>query len=100
MKKKIILVKKKQQQNLAFPGGTVDENSPANAEDMGSIPGPGRLHVTYSNYESPLPRACALQQEMPALWEAWAPQLERSLRSQGEEACEQHRKPAATKTLF
>ena len=27
-----------------FPGGTVDENLPANAEDTGSIPGPGRFH--------------------------------------------------------
>ena len=26
-------------------GGTVAKNLPANAGDMGSIPGPGRLHV-------------------------------------------------------
>ena len=94
----MILVKK--QTNLDFPGGTVDENSPANAEDMGSIPAPGRFHVTWSNYGSPLPRACALQQETPPR-EAWAPQLERSLHSQQlEKACEQQRKPTATKILF
>ena len=29
-----------------FPGGTVDENLPANAGNMGSIPGLGRFHIT------------------------------------------------------
>ena len=28
-----------------FPGGIVDKNPPANAGDMGLIPGPGRLHM-------------------------------------------------------
>ena len=28
-----------------FPGGAVDRNPPANAGDMGSIPGPGRSHM-------------------------------------------------------
>ena len=28
-----------------FPGGTVDWNLPANAGDMGLIPGPGQFHV-------------------------------------------------------
>ena len=28
-----------------FPGGIVDGNPPANAEDTGSIPGPGRFHM-------------------------------------------------------
>ena len=32
-----------------FPGGTVDKNLPANAEDMGLIPGPGRSHMLWSN---------------------------------------------------
>ena len=32
-----------------FPGGTVDENPPAYAGDMGSIPGPGRFHMLWSN---------------------------------------------------
>ena len=32
-----------------FPGGAVVENPPANAGDMGSIPGPGRSHMPRSN---------------------------------------------------
>ena len=56
----------------AFPSGTVDEDQPARAGDMGSIPSPGRFHMLRSNYPhvtEPLkpmcPRACALQQEKP-----------------------------------
>ena len=30
---------------MGFPGGTVDKNLPANAGDMGSVPGPGRSHM-------------------------------------------------------
>ena len=32
-----------------LPGGTVVKNPPANAGDMGSIPGPGRSHMPRSN---------------------------------------------------
>ena len=32
-----------------FPGGTVVKNLPANAGDMGSIPGLGRSHMLQSN---------------------------------------------------
>ena len=32
-----------------FPGGTGDKNLPANAGDMGSIPGPGRFHTSWGN---------------------------------------------------
>ena len=32
-----------------FPGGSVDKNPPANAGDMGLIPGPGRSHVLQSS---------------------------------------------------
>ena len=32
-----------------FPGGAVDKNLPANAGDMGSIPGLGRFHIPQSN---------------------------------------------------
>ena len=32
-----------------FPGGTVDRNPPAKAEDMGSVPGLGRFHMLQSN---------------------------------------------------
>ena len=35
--------------NLGFPGGTVVQNLPANAGDMGSSPGPGRSHMPRSN---------------------------------------------------
>ena len=33
-----------------FPGGTVVENPPANAGDMGSSPGPGGSHMPRSNW--------------------------------------------------
>ena len=32
-----------------FPGGAVVKNPPANAGDLGSIPGPGRSHMPRSN---------------------------------------------------
>ena len=32
-----------------FPGDAVVKNLPASAEDMGSIPGPGRSHMPQSN---------------------------------------------------
>ena len=32
-----------------FPGGAVVKNLPANAEDIGSSPGPGRSHMPWSN---------------------------------------------------
>ena len=34
---------------LDFPGGTIDKNPPANAEDICSIRGLGRFHVLWSN---------------------------------------------------
>ena len=34
---------------MGFLGGPVVKNPPANAGDMGSIPGPGRFHVPWSN---------------------------------------------------
>ena len=33
-----------------FPGGAVVKNPPANAGDTGSIPGPGRSHMPWSNW--------------------------------------------------
>ena len=74
-----------------FPGGAVVKNLPANAGDTGSIPGPGRSHMPWSNEarapqllslcsrvhepqllspcvtttEAHAPRARALQQEKP-----------------------------------
>ena len=38
-----------QKTQLGFPGGAVVKNPPANAGDMGSIPGPGRSHMPQSN---------------------------------------------------
>ena len=32
-----------------FPGGPVAKNPPANAGNMGSIPGPGRFHMQWGN---------------------------------------------------
>ena len=34
---------------MDFPGGPVVKNPPTNAEDTGSIPGPGRSHTLWSN---------------------------------------------------
>ena len=34
---------------LGFLGGSVVKNSPANAGDTGSIPGPGRSYISWSN---------------------------------------------------
>ena len=40
---------KKKKKKQDFPGGTADDNLPANAEGMGSIPGLGGLHMLWSN---------------------------------------------------
>ena len=62
------------------------KNTPANAGDMGSIPGPGRSHMPQSNWacvpqllsphaataEARVPRAGAPQQERPPQLEALA----------------------------
>ena len=34
-----------QEDNVGLPDGPVDKNPPANAEDMGLIPGQGRSHM-------------------------------------------------------
>ena len=44
-----------------FPGGTVDKKPPANAGDMGLIPGPGRPHVLHGEQLSP----CVTATEAP-----------------------------------
>ena len=59
-------------------------NLPANAGDMGSIPGPGRLHMLRSKQAcvpqllSLCSRAGTAQQEKPPQWEAHSLQLESS----------------------
>ena len=40
---------------MDFPGGPVVKNLSANAGDAGSIPGPGRVHMPWTN------KACVLQ---------------------------------------
>ena len=37
-----------------FPGGAVAKNPPANTEDMGSIPGPGRSHMPQRSAAKPM----------------------------------------------
>ena len=44
--------------DINFPGGPVVKNSPANAADMGSIPGPGKFHMPQGNW------ACVLQPKL------------------------------------
>ena len=39
----------KNQKQGGFPGGAVVKNPPANAEDTGSSPGPGRSYMPQSN---------------------------------------------------
>ena len=44
---------------LDFPGGPVVKNLPANAEEMGLIPGPGRFHIEKLSSYAPTTEACA-----------------------------------------
>ena len=51
----------------------MDKNPPANAGNMGSIPGPGRFHMPWSNQahvsqllKPVLPRACVPLREKPS----------------------------------
>lgn len=48
---------KERRHTAGLPGGTVGRNLPVDAEDKGSIPGPGRFHLLQSNYS----RASSLQ---------------------------------------
>ena len=38
---------------VGFPGGAVVKNPPANAEDTGSSPGPGRSHIAAEQLSAP-----------------------------------------------
>ena len=56
---------------LDFLGGPVVKNPPANAGDLGSIPGPGRSPILQGS--KPICHnywACDLQQEKSVQWEA------------------------------
>ena len=44
-----ILIKLSKIKYRGFPGGAVVANPPANAEDVGSIPGLGRSYMLWSN---------------------------------------------------
>ena len=46
---------------MDLPGGPMVKNPPANAEDTGLIPGPGRFHMLQGKH----PRAQALHQAKP-----------------------------------
>ena len=59
-------------QGQDFSGGPVVKNPPANAQDTGSIPGPGKspqaaeqLSSYVTTTEPMNPRSCALKQEIP-----------------------------------
>ena len=68
--------KKKKKSDLDFPGGPVVKNPPANAGNMGMIPGSGRFHMLEGNNcvlcttstEPTRFTACALRQEKPPQW--------------------------------
>ena len=73
-----------------FPGSLVFKNTPANAGDMGSIPGPGRSHMPQSNeacaprvLKRAQPEAGAPQQEKPPQWEAKHHSEEQPLQHEG-----------------
>ena len=68
---------------LDFPGGPVVKNPPANAGDIGSIPGSGKTphaEEQLSPCTTTTEATClALQQEKPPQWEApHLPQLEKA----------------------
>ena len=44
-----VILKRKKERKKGFPGGSVVKNSPANAGDVGVIPGLGGSHVPQSN---------------------------------------------------
>ena len=89
---------------LRFPWWSSVKNPPANAGDVGWIPGPGRPHLLRGNSvhvpqllmpSSLEPTPCSGK---PKQWEAHARQLENSPCSpQLEKACAQQWRPRATK---
>ena len=87
-----------------FSGGAVNKNPSASAEEMASIPGPGRFHVLQSHQAgapqllSLCSRARVPQQGKSLQWDARAPQLESSPCSpQLEKACAKELRPSAAK---
>ena len=81
------------------------KNLPANAGDVGSVPGVGRSHLPWSNSVlapqllMPALKSHTPQQEKPLRREAHEPQLKGSTHSpQLEKARPQPRRPRATET--
>ena len=72
---------------LDVPSGPVAQNLPTNAEDMGSIPDPGRFHLCGAakpegyNYWASTP-----QQEKPPQWEACRPTRELAMLAETRES--------------
>ena len=64
----------KREYTVDLPSGPVVKSPPANAGDIGSIPGPGRLVLQLSprtaTTETHVHRTHALWQEKPPQWEA------------------------------
>ena len=60
-----------QKESWGFPGGTVAEIPPADAEDTGSCPGPGRSHMPQSGWaREPWPLSLRIQSLCSATGEA------------------------------
>ena len=77
---------------MGFCGGSAVKYTPANAGDMGWIPGPGRSHMPQRNQD------CTPQQEKPQKREDSTPLLESSSRSpQLEKKPSQQRRPSTAK---
>ena len=55
-------------QKRRFPSGSVVKNSPANAENVGSIPGPGRSHGEENG--NPLQYSCLWNSMDRGAWHA------------------------------
>ena len=56
--------------NMGFPGGTVVQNPPANAEDVSSVPGSGRSPGVGNG--SPLQYSCLENPKDRGVWQATA----------------------------
>ena len=102
-----------------LPCGSVLKNIPANAGDMGLIPGLRRFYtqLIFHSQLSPRatttepvlwspratilkpmnPRACAPQQEKPSQWEASAPQLQSRLLQLEKAHCMKQWRPSSAK---
>ena len=83
-----------------FRGGVTDKNPPANAGDMGSIPGPGRFHMPRSNgaHELQLLCLCAAKREAAAKRGCAPQQKGRPRLPQLEKLWVQQPKPRAAKS--